>query len=218
MSLSEELEQFNLEFIEQVPAGVVTEMASATELLRESGLANHAIQVGQTAPDFDLPQLSGDRVTLSEAIKKGPVVISFYRGAWCPYCNLEMQALQKALPEMEAAGGSLIAIAPELPEHAGETRDQGNLTFPLLHDWQNSVAHEYGLVFSLPERLRPIYAGFGIDLVASHGNDAFELPMPATYIVGVDGRIIWSFVDEDYTKRAEPEEILNVLRSTDSRL
>ena len=211
MSLSEELEQFNRGFIEQVPEGVITEMAAATEMLQKSGLADRAVQAGQSAPEFDLPELGGGRVRLSEAIENGPVVISFYRGAWCPYCNLEMQALQNALPEIERAGARLIAIAPELPEHAGQIREKGNLTFPLLHDWQNGVAREYGLVFSLPESIRPIYENFGIDLAASQGNDRFELPMPATYIIGRDGVVSHAFVDVDYTKRMEPSEIVGIL-------
>jgi peroxiredoxin len=211
MSLSDELEQFNRGFIEQVPEGVITEMAAATEMLQKSGLADRAVQAGQSAPEFDLPELGGGRVSLSEAVENGPVVISFYRGAWCPYCNLEMQALQNALPEIEAAGGRLIAIAPELSEHAGQIREKGNLTFPLLHDWQNGVAREYGLVFSLPESIRPIYENFGIDLAASQGNDRFELPMPATYIVGRDGVVAHAFVDVDYTKRMEPSEIIEIL-------
>ncbi|MDT8375527.1 MAG: peroxiredoxin-like family protein [Mariprofundaceae bacterium] len=212
MSLSEALEELNRSFAAQVPEGVVTEMASSTELLRQSGLADHAVQAGQSAPDFDLPELGGNRVSLSEEVKNGPVVISFYRGAWCPYCNLEMQALQRALPEIEAAGGKLIAIAPELPEHAGQIRDKGNLTFPLLNDRDNSVARECGLVFTLPASLRPVYEGFGIDLVSSQGNDRFELPIPATYIVDRDGVVAHAFVDVDYTKRMEPSEIIEVLK------
>jgi len=214
MSLSEELEEFNRGFVSQVPGEIVSEMAAATEMLRKSGLAERAVHAGQKAPDFDLPALGGGQARLSEAIENGPVVVTFYRGAWCPYCNLEMQALQRALPEIEQAGGSLIAVAPELPEHAGQIREKGNLTFPLLHDWQNGVAREYGLVFNLPESIRPIYENFGIDLEASQGNDRFELPMPATYIVGRDGVVAYAYVDVDYTKRMEPAEIVEILKNS----
>ncbi|MES0371276.1 MAG: peroxiredoxin-like family protein [Mariprofundaceae bacterium] len=213
MSLSEELEQFNQGFVEQVPEDVVSEMTAAMELLKKSGLTKHAVKAGQHAPDFNLPELDGEVFRLSELTQSGSVVISFYRGAWCPYCNLEMQALQQALPDIEKAGGKLIAIAPELPEHAGEIREKGNLTFPLLHDWNNGISHEYGLVFTLPESLRPIYESFGIDLAASQGNDRFELPLPATYIVGRDGVIKYAYVNVDYTKRMEPSEIVEVLKS-----
>ena len=213
MSLQEELKAFNQGFVDKVPAEVVTTMTEATELLHRSGLAEAAVEAGQRAPDFDLPELGGGRVTLSTILKDGPVVVSFYRGAWCPYCNLEMQALQRSLPDIEAAGGSLIAIAPETPEHAGEIRDKGNLTFPLLYDWKNGVARQYGLVFTLPESLKPIYANFGIDLAESQDNDGFELPMPATYIISRDGMVKHAFVDVDYTRRMEPNEIVEILKS-----
>jgi len=212
MSLRRNIEKFNSEFMARAPAEVATAMAAATAQLRQSGVERQALRAGAHAPAFELPELGGGTRSLAKELQNGPVVISFYRGAWCPYCNLEMQALQKVLPDIEAAGARLLAIAPELPEHAGEIRDKGNLTFPLLYDRDNSVARSYGLVFTLPEPLRPIYAGFGIDLVASQGNDRFELPMPATYIVGRDDVIVHAFVDVDYTRRMEPDDIVAVLK------
>ena len=213
MSLREELEQFNRGFIAQAAEDVVTTMNSAVQMLASSDLVDLALKEGQHAPDFDLPEISGERIRLSELLNDGPVVITFYRGGWCPYCNLEMQALQRALPEIKAAGAQLIAIAPELPEFASQTRDKGNLTFPLLNDSNNETARRYGLVFTLPENLRPIYEGFGIDLPASHGNSDFELPMPAAYIVAADGSVAHAFVDVDYTKRMEPSEIIEILKT-----
>jgi len=213
MSLSDALNEFNQGFVARVPQEVVSTMGEATEMLRQANLAEQAVKAGQLAPTFELPELGGDSIGLSRLLERGPLVISFYRGAWCPYCNLEMQALQKALPEIKAAGASLIAIAPELPEHAGEIRDKGNLTFPLLHDWQNKVARQYGLVFTLPDTLRPIYENFGIDLSKSQGNASFDLPLPATYIVRADGVVAHTFVDVDYTQRMEPSEIVDILRT-----
>jgi len=213
MSLSDALNEFNQGFVAKVPQEVVSTMGEATEMLRQSGFAEQAVKTGQLAPAFELPELGGDSIELPKLLEKGPLVISFYRGAWCPYCNLEMQALQRALPEIKAAGANLIAIAPELPEHAGEIRDKGNLTFPLLHDWQNRVARQYGLVFTLPDTLRPIYGSFGIDLAESQGNTSFDLPLPATYIVQGDGVVAHAFVDVDYTRRMEPSEIVDILRT-----
>ncbi|MDQ6997590.1 MAG: peroxiredoxin-like family protein [Mariprofundus sp.] len=213
MALHDELEAFNRGFVAQVPDNIVSTMNDAVQILQSSGLTERALQAGQHAPDFDLPELNGKKVKLSEALKRGVVVITFYRGSWCPYCNLEMQALQKALPDIEAAGAQLIAIAPELPEFAAQTRDKGNLTFPLLSDQNNETAKQYGLVFTLPESLRPIYESFGIDLPASHGNDHFELPMPATYIIAPDGKVMSAFVDVDYTKRMEPTDIIKILKT-----
>jgi len=209
--LSEQLEAFNKGFVEKVPAEIMQTMGEATEALRRSDLVGRALTAGAAAPDFDLPELGGGHVRLRDALRDGPVVISFYRGAWCPYCNMEMQALQAALPAIEAAGGRLITIAPETAAHAGEIRDKGNLTFPLLQDVDNAVSRQYGLVFTLPEALRPIYESFGIDLADSQGNDSFELPIPATYIIASDGRVTHAFVDVDYTKRMEPSEIVEIL-------
>lgn len=213
MSLQQEIDKFNREFMESAPAEVAATMAEATALLKRSGVEQQAVRAGAKAPVFELPELGGGSRSLAEELRHGPLVISFYRGAWCPYCNLEAQALQAALPQIEAAGGRLLAIAPELPEHAGQIRDKGNLTFPLLFDRDNTVARRYGLVFTLPEALRPIYQSFGIDLVASQGNERFELPMPATYVVNADGVIAHAFVDVDYTRRLEPEKIVEVLKS-----
>jgi len=197
----------------QLSDSVMTMMQKATAELASSGLPEQALKIGDTMPDFELSELDGGHVYLAELLQETPVVISFYRGAWCPYCNLEMQALQAALPEIEQAGASLIAIAPELPEHAGQTRDKGNLTFPLLHDRDNTLARQCGLVFTLADMLRPVYEGFGIDLQKSQGNDSFELPVPATYIVRPNGVIAFAFVDVDYTRRVEPDRIVEILKT-----
>lgn len=211
MSLRDELITFNKFFVSQLSDDILTRLTDATETLVRSGLSDQAIKIADVAPVFDLPELGEGSFALSEAVKSGPVVITFYRGVWCPYCNLEMQALQQALPEIKAAGGSLVAIAPELPEHAAQIRDKGNLSFPLLYDRDNNVARQYGLVFTFPEELRPIYESFGIDLVASQGNENFELPVPATYIIDRNGVVVHAFIDVDYSKRMEPSEIIEIL-------
>ncbi|OIO67769.1 MAG: alkyl hydroperoxide reductase [Zetaproteobacteria bacterium CG12_big_fil_rev_8_21_14_0_65_55_1124] len=216
MSLREEIEKLNQQFMGMVSAEVAETMGAAAAELKQSGIDQRALKVGDRAPDFNLPELAGGKLSLTGLLADGSVVISFYRGAWCPYCNLEMQALQAALPAIEAAGGRLIAIAPETAAYAGEIRDKGNLTFPLLQDKDNAVSRRYGLVFTLPETLRPIYEAFGIDLADSQDNDAFELPMPATYIVGTDGIIAHAFVDADYTKRMEPADIVEALQGFSS--
>jgi len=213
MSLHEELTSLQQGMMAQIPDHVMGMMRDATAILAESGLVEQALKTGDKVPDFDLPELGGDHVRLTDLLANAPLVISFYRGAWCPYCNLEMQALQRTLPDIEQAGGQLIAITPELPEYASQTRDKGNLTFPILHDRDNTVARSFGLVFTLPDMLRPVYEGFGIDLAESQGNDRFELPLPATYIVRSDGVIAFAFVDVDYTQRMEPDRIVEILKA-----
>jgi len=213
MSLRLNIEKLNRAFMEKMPAEAARTMAEATALLKQSGVEQHALRKGARAPDFELPELGGSSRSLSDELRNGPVVLSFYRGSWCPYCNLEAQALQAALPKIKGAGARLLAIAPELPEKAAVIRDKGHLTFPLLYDHENAVARLYGLVFTLPEPLRQIYRRFGIDLVASQGNDRYELPIPAIYIVGRDRVIAYAFVDVDYTRRMEPDEIVQRLKA-----
>jgi len=209
--LQQEIDNMKQSMVTQIPESVLAMMRDATDALAQSGLVEQALKAGDVMPDFDLPVLGGGHIQLTELLKNGPVVINFYRGGWCPYCNLEMQALQQALPGIEQAGGTLISIAPELPEHAGETREKGNLTFPLLHDRDNALARQCGLVFTLPDILRPVYEGFGIDLQQRHGNDHFELPIPATYIVLQDRTIAYAWVEVDYTKRLDPTTIVEML-------
>jgi len=212
MSLHEELSALKRNMITQIPEHVMGMMRDATATLAASGIVKQALKSGDSVPVFELPELGGENVQLICLLSGGPLVISFYRGDWCPYCNLEMQALQRSLPDIEQAGGQLIAITPELPEFAERTWDKGNLTFPILHDRNNAVAKAFGLVFTLPDMLRPVYEGFGIDLTESQGNDCFELPLPATYIVRPDGVIAFACVDVDYTQRMEPDSIVEILK------
>jgi len=213
MSLQQEIDNMKQSMVTQIPESVIAMMRDATASLAQSGLVEQALKTGDAMPDFDLPEVGGGHIQLTDLLKNSPVVINFYRGGWCPYCNLEMQALQQALPDIEQAGGTLISIAPELPEHAGETREKGNLTFPLLHDRDNALARKLGLVFTLADILRPVYEGFGIDLQESQGNNSFELPVPATYIVRPDGVVAFAFVDADYTQRMEPARIVEILKT-----
>ncbi|RME38743.1 MAG: AhpC/TSA family protein, partial [Deltaproteobacteria bacterium] len=164
-------------------------------------------------PDFTLPDVNGKPVHLTDCLRDGAVVLSFYRGGWCPYCNLELQALADAWPDIRGLGATLLAIAPEKPDHGRETAARHALPFPVLWDEANRVARAYGLVFSLPESLRPVYAALGIDLPAWNGENSFELPMPATFVVGEDGRILDGFVSVDYTRRMEPARVIEVLKN-----
>ena len=134
--------------------------------------------------------------------------MSFYRGGWCPFCNLELWALQKILPEIERLGASLVAVSPELPDASLNTLEKHRLQFQVLSDRGNQVARQFGLVFTLPQELRPVYEQFGIDIPPHNGDQSFELPLPATYVIASDGTIRYAFVNSDYTQRAEPSDII----------
>ncbi|EKE77917.1 peroxiredoxin-like family protein [Gallaecimonas xiamenensis] len=212
MSLLSAIQGYQQQFRERVPAETQETMKAATEALRQSGIEEAAVKVGDSLPDATFSNQLGQPVNLSALWQQGPLVLSFYRGGWCPYCNLELKALEAILPELKAAGASLVAITPELPDQSLSTAEKNALSFQVLSDPGADFAKALGLVFSLPEVLRPIYSGFGIDLEKHNGQGHFELPLAATLVVDTKGQVTWAFVDADYTKRAEPAAVLAALQ------
>jgi peroxiredoxin len=186
-------------------------MDAATAALDASGLAERCLAVGAHAPDFNLRDANGGDVALSSLLEKGPVVLVFYRGGWCPYCSTELRALQARLGDFAKAGATLVAVSPQTPDNSLSTAEKLELSFPVLSDVGNTVARSYGLVYSLPEDLREVYTGFGLDLATANGDDTFELPLPATFVLGTDGVVVWRFANADYTTRAEPDDVVAAL-------
>lgn len=213
MSLTEQLKALNEKGLAGLPEDVRAIMSQAMDEMIASGVVEQALGVGDRVSDFDLPNAKGESVRFSELLTDGPVVVSFYRGGWCPYCNLELRALQEKLPEIENLGASLLAISPERPDNSLSTAEKNAVSFDVLSDVGNEVARQFGLVFELPMVLRPLYEKFGIDLLASNGDESFTLPVPATYIVGQDGAVLGCHVDMDYSTRMDPEAVLTALRA-----
>lgn len=212
-ALAQTLQEQNQAARANIPEAQLAVMDAATASLARSGLAESSLGVGSPAPDFTLPDATGKAVTLSDLLVNGPVVVSFYRGGWCPYCNLELRALQDRLDDITGAGGQLVAISPQTPDNSLSTVEKHDLRFPVLSDIGNAVARTYGLVFALAQDLRPIYSGWGLDLAAANGDDSFELPIPATFVIAPDGNVAWRFADADYTRRAEPDDVIAALQS-----
>lgn len=212
MSLEDELaEQRQRAYAQRSPqerkvrAGAVTEVADAK-------IAERAVGVGEAMPEFRLPSITGTVVDSRELLGRGPLVISFYRGGWCPYCNIELRALQGRLPEIEALGASLVAISPELPDRAAMTADSNALDFPVLYDQGNHLARQFRLTHPIAPEVVRYQLGNGNDVAAYNGMDTAEVPLPATYVVGPDGIVRYAFVDPDYTRRADPDVFIGVLR------
>ncbi|MDT0630563.1 peroxiredoxin-like family protein [Rubrivirga sp. S365] len=174
--------------------------------------AGRALGVGDQAPDFVLPNAMGQDVRLSELLDRGPVVLTFYRGAWCPYCNNQLRDYQDVLGEIEAAGATLVAVSPQAPDGSMTMAERNGLAFPVLSDVGNEVSRQYGLVFTVDDATRERYRAVGVDLAAVNGTDAWELPVPATYVVEPDGTIRAAFVEADYTQRASARQVLDALR------
>ena len=198
--LADHIAQLEGNLARQLPAEMLQGFKRAIQTLVNGGITAHAVKVGQKAPDFSLPDQIGDTVSLHSVLQRGPAVVTFYRGEWCPYCDLTLRAYQRILPSIMAVGASLIAISPQTPDNTLTTVEKKELTFSVLSDVGNVVARKYGLVFVTPEAAR--HPGIS----AANGDDAWELPMPATFIVAQDGTIRLAFVDADWTHRLEPAE------------
>lgn len=188
-------------------------MKEATEELRRSGIIDKAIKKGDKFIDFELPNINGSKVKLSDKLKDGPIVLTFYRGGWCPYCNIQLKAYQDNLDKFQEAGGQLIAVSPESMESATTTVKKHDIKFEILTDNLNKEARKYGLVFKLNNDLKEVYLKFGLDLEKNQGNDTWELPIPATYVISKQGKIIYSFLNVDYVQRSEPADIIKALES-----
>ncbi|WP_327294763.1 MULTISPECIES: peroxiredoxin-like family protein [unclassified Streptomyces] len=210
-SLNSELRTFYKARQQQIPAAVREIMQRAGEELAMSGQTDRALTAGAKAPDFTLPTATGDTVTLSELTVQGPVVLTFYRGAWCPYCNIALRSLQQHHAAITERGARLVAVSPQIPDESLSLTEKHALDFAVLSDIGAFVARSYGLAFDLPDDLAAVYEKLGFDLERVNGGHPRTLPLPATYVIDQNGTIRWAFVQSDYTARAEPADILAAL-------
>jgi peroxiredoxin len=211
MHLKDQLADFRAGWFKRVPAERQAIMERHIAQLRD-GLAKKALKVGDRAPPIMLGNARNEIVDVGAQLKKGPVIVSFYRGGWCPYCNLELRAFQQILPDIEAAGASLVAISPEKPDDTLTTAQKNSLSFEVLSDIGQKVGRAFGLVYQFSDELKSAYDGFGLDIPAKNGADEWALPISATYVIDRDGTIIYAYTDPDYRDRADPLDVLRVLK------
>lgn len=207
MSLQEKLDQLKVALAVKLPSGASEIMHRATKELVASGAADRALQVGDQAPRFVLKNLDEREVSSSELLDVGPLIVSFYRGVWCPYCNLDLQALQAALPEFDKRGARLVAISPQTSSNSRKSVRQNDLTFPILSDEKNQIAEAFGIKFTLPGYLVELYSGLGYNLSMINNDPSWTLPMPARYLIAQDNTIAYAEVNPDYTRRPEPDAL-----------
>ncbi|WP_299383124.1 peroxiredoxin-like family protein [uncultured Lacinutrix sp.] len=211
MSLTQLLKEHAEESAAKYPEEVKAIMQNAIDDLEVSSLTTNALKTGDIFPSFNLPNAKGEVISSLSLLDKGPLVIAFYRGGWCPYCNIELKALQNALPQIKEKGAQLIAISPESPDNSLTTKEKNELSFEVLTDKDNSFARDLSLVYKLPDSLIALYNKFGLSLDESQGNSNSELPIAATYVIDTNGKIMYHFLKEDYKLRADPLAILEVL-------
>lgn len=213
MILSEKTLKATEAFITAKPQKVQHVIMNAFKDLMSSSLGEQALNRGDKAIDFILTNARGGETSLAELTRQGPLVLSFYRGGWCPFCNLEFKALHTILPKIKALGAQLVGISPELPGHSMSTIERHQLQFEVLSDIGNQVAWQYGLVMQVHPDLHPYYLQWGYNLPELNGDNSFVLPIPATYVIDSKGTIRAAYINKDYTQRMEPDAIIHALKS-----
>ena len=212
MSLKQQLEEYRAGWYKRVPAERQAIMKRHIEQLREGEISRTMLKVGDRAPAIVLGNARGETVDVGAMLRHGPVIVTFYRGGWCPYCNLELKAFQEILPQIEAAGASLVAISPERPDESLSTAEKNALSFEVLSDVGQKAGRAFGLVYEFTDELKTAYNGFGLDIPARNGAPGeWALPVSATYVIGPDGIISYAYTDTDYRDRADPLDVLKVL-------
>ncbi len=194
-----------------VPADTQAVHAQAVTELKARNFTANILPVGAKAPPFELPDHDGEVVSSRDRLAKGRLVLCFIRGRWCPFCVGQMEAMNLVLRQIEQAGASLVAISPQTVKQSFFMHDQHKLRFPLLSDAKNQVAHQFRLVYRVPAAQEEVYRRAFVNLPFTNGDDSWELPIPATYILDLDGTVLYTSANEDYADRPEPAEIVRFL-------
>jgi peroxiredoxin len=196
-----------------VPAETQAIHARSIVDLKERNIAANALPVGAAAPEFELPDHDGKIVRSSDLLARGRLVICFIRGRWCPFCVGQLEAMNLILPEIQKDGATLVAISPQTVKQSFFMHDQHKLRFPLLSDAGNKVARSFGLTYRVAAPQEAVYRRAFVNLPFTNGDDSWELPIPATFIIDHDGKILRAWANEEYTVRPEPADIVIACRS-----
>jgi peroxiredoxin len=213
MSLEEELDRLRARNMADEKL-----LAACQELVTRLGraeTAERALKIGDAMPAFVLPSTEGCMVSSDDLLDRGPLVVTFFRGDWCPYCLIALKAMEAALPDIEALAGQLVALTPDTGRHLADIKRIQRLSYEILSDVDGAVSLMFGVLFRVPAAYREVLAAAGVNLAERHGNEAWFIPMPATFVVDRQGIVRYAFVDVDFTHRADPAEIIEVLRRID---
>ncbi len=211
-SLQATLDQKREEFAKKVTPEALAAYEQGIKDIAVTGVLDRALKVGAQAPNFELSDAGGVKRSLAAMLTEGPVVLTWYRGTWCPFCSIQLRAYQDALGTIKELGGQLVAISPQTPDASISMVEKNTLQFTVLSDPGNAVANRFGVAYTLPESVAASFKG-RLDLTKFNGADAAQLPLAATYVIDRSGTITYAFIDIDYRKRAEPADIVAALRA-----
>lgn len=210
-NLEQQINELNENLAKQLPAEVLEVFGKSISELKTQGIERSSIAIGETFPDFNLPNTNDKTVALKELLKNGKVIVAFFRGSWCPYCNLELKALQDNLKQIADRKATLVAISPQTSDYSEELRNNHHLDFELLTDKDNALAKQLGISFGLQDYVIPTYGSLGIGLSEYNENDNNELPVPAVFVIDTNGVITYKFIDTNYMNRIDIQELIEQL-------
>lgn len=210
-NLAQQIEELNENLVKQLPTEVLEVFDKSIQHLKTENIEENSIKVGDKFPDFSLPGTGNRIICLKELLKKGKMIVAFFRGSWCPYCNLELKALQDSLKQITDRKITLVAISPQASDYSEELKNNHHLDFELLTDKDNILAKQLGISFELQDYVIPIYNSLGIALSEYNGNDNNELPVPAIFVIDTDRTITYKFADANYMNRINIEELIEQL-------
>ena len=213
MRLQEDLDHLTALIRNETSPRLLQILDAFTEDLQRQRVSQHSVALGETVENFTLRDQQRRSVTLYDLLNEGPVVLKFYRGGWCPYCNRELKALHHALPEIEYSGAQIVAITPESRANIAHTVRKNALDFSILHDVNSEVARSFGIAFNLSEYMKAFYRSLGLNLSLRNADVMVRLPLPATYLIHPNYTVQYAFVDEDYTQRAETTDVIAALKT-----
>ncbi|MGG7440007.1 peroxiredoxin-like family protein [Chryseobacterium arthrosphaerae] len=210
-TLAKQIEQLNQELSSQLPQEVINAFGKSVDDLKTKNMEDRCIRPGEKMPEFILPNATGKMIDSNDILKKGKMILAFYRGSWCPYCNLELKFLQDNLSRIKDKNAVLIAVSPQTPDHSLSMAEKNRLGFEVLSDQNNDFAKKLGIVFQLQDFVLPYYRNLGINLSEFNNNDENLLPVPAVFVVDQDRRVIFKYLDVNYMNRVDVEELIQAL-------
>lgn len=211
MHLKTVLEKIQTEMAEQLPSDVLQAFGESLNELIGQKIDQKALAIGDQAPSISVLDTDGQAIILSDLLKNGPVIINFFRGNWCPFCMAELEDYQQSIQQCSLSKNQFLFISPQMQAYSAQLKSEKHFDLTLIADQNNEIARQFGLVFTVDEEVRDIYKAIGADLSEINGNDSFELPIPATYVIAPSGKITYAFVETNYMMRAEPREVLAMI-------